>query len=158
MVLLNDMSLKNLAKTAIGFLSALFSFLAVISFNLIEEPGFGGINAWRWFFDAEFLYSWEISGFGTFLVLVSFAFVLATVGLFLATFILAPNVSTYSKGMRLVTIIAVIATLVLMVAGFIVTGDFGKAMRFFEYGTATYIPFIITVVLAIGNIGADMVL
>ena len=159
MFLLKDMSLKNLAMTAVGFLSALFTFLALSTFKLIVFPfGEGGFTAFKWIFDAKRLNSWNASGFGTFVAIVAFIFAIGTVGLFLATFVVASDKSTYRKGMRLVCLLSVATTLILMIAGFIVIGGLATNGSMPDCSTATYIPLIINVILTAGYFGADMVL
>ena len=70
MLLLRNMTLKNLALTAISFLSAMMSILAFsfgVAGNVLEKP----INAINWLFKSASFHAWEISGLGTFLIAFS---------------------------------------------------------------------------------------
>jgi hypothetical protein len=159
MFLLKDMSLKNIAKTGIGFLSTLFAFLSIFVFSLVDSEWMReGITAVKWLFDSDRYMSWDISGFGTFLVIPAILFAVAAGGLFLLTFVRASSKNEYSNGMRLVAIISAISIFIFMIAGFIITGGFADKFYLDEYTTCMIIPFIISVVLAGGYFGVDMFL
>lgn len=152
MVLLKDMSIKNLAMTFFGFVSALFSILS-LCFKIITVEYGPGTNGFRWLFGENGFSGWDISGFAGFLTLVVFILAIGIIGLFCATFLLAGDNTTYRKGMRLVTIANLFSALIYMIAGFVAKGAIGDYV-----GTAAFVPMILAVVFTVGCIASDKVL
>ena len=153
MILLKDMSIKNLALTFFGFISALFSILSLV-FKIITFDYGPGISGFKWLFGDGYGSGWDISGFASFLTLVVFVFAIGIIGLFCATFLLAGDKTTYRKGMRLVTVANLVSALVYMIAGFVAKGVY----RDEYFGTAAFIPFILAIVFTLGYFASDKVL
>ncbi|MBR5817892.1 MAG: hypothetical protein IKY62_04530 [Clostridia bacterium] len=161
MTLLKNPTIKNLALTAISFICALMSLFA-FNFGIIGNKLQAPISAKEWLFRFKEFHSFELSGFGTLLVAISFIISVGSILIFLVKFIFSPK-SSYTNGMRLVALTSLLATLTLMIAGFIVSGAYANMMFPFAdelkstVSSDTYIPFLINLALTGAYFGADKV-
>ena len=163
MILLKNMTLKNLALTAISFLSVLMSVFA-FAFGIIGNNLQAPITAFSWVFNGVKHHSWELSGFGTFLVTFAFGIALGSLVFFVASLFFAKDKKTYVKMLRFASLISFAATLILMIGGFIVVAAYNRMMfgpfasKALLFVSKAFIPCIINAILTAGYFGADMVL
>ena len=153
MILLKNLTIKNLLLTVLAAFTSAMSVLSIlfgIAGNVLETPH----TVYEWLMEADRYLSWRISGFGTLLALVSIVIGVCSVLLFFTVFLLSPNKGVYLKGLRLVTVTALFASFLLMIAGFIVSYDYtmfifaGAPTSYLSgsYTAFTHIPFIINLI------------
>lgn len=157
MVLLKNLSLKNIVLTAITLVVALFAILSLVFGVYTETVEFLGeketfaTSGFEYLFGNELYSGWDINVFAAILCLIVFIAAIAIIGLFCAVFVLAKDEDTYKRGLRLVNVATCVSAVIYLIAGIVAASEL-------NVGTAAFVPLIIVGVLTAGYFVADKML